>query len=124
MANIMKKALVVDDSKSEQKLVQALLEKLDLEVSLADNGAEALAWLKGNEQPDLIFLDIVMPDMNGLDLCREIRENLGYKDVPIIFCSNKSQEFDRFWALRQGGNAYLTKPYSPMDFIKTVKEHL
>lgn len=120
----MKKALVVDDSKSEQKLVQALLEKMEFEVSLADNGAEALTWLKGHEQPDLIFLDIVMPDMNGLDLCREIRESLAYTDVPIIFCSNKSQEFDRFWALRQGGNAYLTKPYSPMDFIKTVKEHV
>ncbi|OKH19215.1 response regulator [[Limnothrix rosea] IAM M-220] len=120
----MKKALVVDDSKSEQKLVQALLEKMSVNVDLADNGEEALRWLQSNDQPDLIMLDIVMPDMNGLDLCREIRETLGYGDVPIIFCSNKSQEFDRFWALRQGGNAYLTKPYSPMDFIKTVKEHL
>lgn len=120
----MKKALVVDDSKSEQKLVQALLEKMQINVELANNGAEALDWLKGNEQPDLIMLDIVMPDMNGLELCREIRETLEYKQVPIIFCSNKSEEFDRFWALRQGGNAYLTKPYSPMDFIKTVKEHL
>ncbi len=120
----MKKALVVDDSKSEQKLVQALLEKMAINVDLADNGEEALKWLQSNDQPDLILLDIVMPDMNGLDLCREIRENLGYAEVPIIFCSNKSQEFDRFWALRQGGNAYLTKPYSPMDFMKTVKEYL
>lgn len=120
----MKKALVVDDSKSEQMLVRALLEKMKVTVDAADNGAEALSWLKSNDEPDLIFLDIVMPDMNGLDLCREIRENLGYADVPIIFCSNKSQEFDRFWALRQGGNAYLTKPYSPMDFMKTVKEYL
>ncbi|MGB2924586.1 MAG: response regulator [Limnothrix sp.] len=120
----MKTALVVDDSKSEQKLIQALLEKMKVSVDLADNGTEALSWLKSHEQPDLIFLDIVMPDMNGLDLCREIRENLGYSEVPIIFCSNKSQEFDRFWALRQGGNAYLTKPYSPMDFMKTVKEYL
>lgn len=120
----MKKALIVDDSKSEQMLVRALLEKMKVVVDSADNGAEALSWLKSNDKPDLIFLDIVMPDMNGLDLCREIRENLGYADVPIIFCSNKSQEFDRFWALRQGGNAYLTKPYSPMDFMKTVKEYL
>lgn len=120
----MKKALVVDDSKSEQMLVRALLEKMKVTVDSADNGAAALSWLKNNDEPDLIFLDIVMPDMNGLDLCREIRENLGYANVPIIFCSNKSQEFDRFWALRQGGNAYLTKPYSPMDFMKTVKEYL
>lgn len=120
----MKKVLVVDDSKSEQMLVRALLEKMNVEVNLADNGCEALAWLKDHEQPDLIFLDIVMPDMNGLDLCREIRENLGLNQVPIIFCSNKSQDFDRFWALRQGGNAYLTKPYSPMDFMKMVKDYL
>lgn len=120
----MKKALVVDDSKSEQMLVRALLEKMQVTVNAVDNGAAALSWLKSNDEPDLIFLDIVMPDMNGLDLCREIRENLGYANVPIIFCSNKSQEFDRFWALRQGGNAYLTKPYSPMDFMKTVKEYL
>ena len=120
----MKKALVVDDSKSEQMLVRALLEKMKVTVDSVDNGAAALSWLKSNDEPDLIFLDIVMPDMNGLDLCREIRENLGYAEVPIIFCSNKSQEFDRFWALRQGGNAYLTKPYSPMDFMKTVKEYL
>ncbi|MBV5260508.1 response regulator [Synechococcus moorigangaii CMS01] len=120
----MKKVLVVDDSKSEQTLVRALLEKMSLEVSLADSGDEALTWLQNHDQPDLIFLDIVMPGLNGLDLCREIRENLGYQDVPIIFCSNKSQDFDRFWALRQGGNAYLTKPYSPMEFMKTVKEYL
>lgn len=120
----MKKALVVDDSKSEQMLVRALLEKMKVVVDSADNGTDALSWLKNNDEPDLIFLDIVMPDMNGLDLCREIRENLGYADVPIIFCSNKNQEFDRFWALRQGGNAYITKPYSPMDFMKTVKEYL
>ncbi|AFY37105.1 response regulator receiver protein [[Leptolyngbya] sp. PCC 7376] len=120
----MKNALVVEDSKSEQKLVQALLEKMEIKVDIADNGEEALDWLKSNDQPDLILLDIVMPDMNGLELCREIRETLGYADIPIIFCSNKSEEFDRFWALRQGGNAYITKPYSPMDLIKTVKAHL
>lgn len=120
----MKKALIVDDSKSEQMLARALLEKMKVVVDSADNGADALSWLKNNDEPDLIFLDIVMPDMNGLDLCRAIRENLGYADVPIIFCSNKSQEFDRFWALRQGGNAYLIKPYSPMDFMKIVKEYL
>ncbi|BAW95324.1 CheY subfamily protein [[Synechococcus] sp. NIES-970] len=120
----MKTVLVVDDSKSEQMLARALLEKMNVAVSLVDSGSDALSWLKEHEQPALIFLDIVMPDMNGLDLCREIRENLGYKNVPIIFCSNKSQDFDRFWALRQGGNAYITKPYSPMDFMNTVKDYL
>ena len=75
-------------------------------------------------QPDLIVLDIVMPDISGLDLCRQIRNQLHFENVPIIFCSQKDQDFDRFWALRQGGNAYLIKPYSPIDLLKTVKEFL
>ncbi|MGI0483224.1 response regulator [Geminocystis sp. CENA526] len=76
------------------------------------------------QKPDLILMDIVMPDMSGLDICRHIRKEMNYKAVPIIFLSTKDEDFDKFWALRQGGNAYLTKPYSPTDLINTVKSYL
>ncbi len=120
----MKKILVVDDSKSEQRLMSGLLKTLGAEVVTADNGESALAWLLENQQPDLIFLDIVMPDMSGFDVCRKIRTELSFDKVPIVFCSEKSQEYDKFWALRQGGNAYITKPYSPNDLVKTAKDYL
>ena len=120
----MTKILVVEDSKSQHRLVAGLLKAVGIEVALADNGQEALSWLTKNGQPDLILMDIVMPDISGFDLCRQIRTDLQLETVPIIFCSQKNQDFDRFWALRQGGNAYLSKPFSPTDLVKTVKEHL
>lgn len=120
----MKKILVVEDSKSQQRLVSGLLKAIGASVEIADDGETALSWLTENGQPDLILLDIVMPGISGLDLCRKIRTELNLTTVPIIFCSNKDQEYDRFWALRQGGNAYLTKPYSPTDLVKTIQEYL
>lgn len=120
----MKKILVVEDSKAQQVLVVGLLKTMGVEVFLAKNGREALIWLIEHGTPDLILMDIIMPDINGYDLCRKIRQELKLQKVPIIFCSDKSQQFDRFWALRQGGNAYLTKPYSPNDLFRIVKEHL
>ncbi len=120
----MKKILVVDDSKSQQRLVSGLLQSIGVEVFVVDNGEGALNWLTENGQPDLILMDIVMPDISGLDVCRHIRKELKFKTVPIIFCSQKDQDFDKFWALRQGGNAYLTKPYAPNDLITAVKEYL
>jgi len=120
----MKRIVVVEDSKSEQLLIAALLKTLGAEIIALSNGHSAIQWLTDNPVPDLIFLDIVMPDMSGYDLCRKIRTELGLETVPIIFCSTKSEEYDRFWALRQGGNAYLTKPYSPSDLMRTAKEYL
>lgn len=120
----MKKVLVVEDCKAEQYLMVGLLKGLGLNVNLSNSAEDAIQWLKENGQPDLILTDIVMPEMSGLDLCRHVRSELNFADVPIIFCSQKSQEFDRFWALRQGGNGYIVKPYSPADLMSTVQEFL
>ena len=120
----MKKILVVEDSKSQQLLIAGLLKAINVEVVLVDNGQAALGWLAKNKQPDLILMDIVMPDISGFDLCRQIRTELNIATIPIIFCSQKNQEFDRFWALRQGGNDYLTKPFSPKDLVNTVQQYL
>lgn len=120
----MKKILIVDDSKTQQKLAYGVLQSIGVEVFIADNGEQALQWLTTNGQPDVILMDIVMPNLSGLDVCRHIRKELNLKTLPIIFCSQKDQDYDKFWALRQGGNAYLTKPYSPNDLINIVKEYL
>ncbi len=120
----MKKILVVDDSKSQQKLVNGLLKTLNVEIASAEDGNSALKWLGENDLPDVILMDIVMPDMSGLDVCRHIRQEMNHKAVPIIFVTTKSEDFDKFWALRQGGNDYITKPYSPMVLINTVKNYL
>jgi len=120
----MKRVLVVEDSRADQTMIVSILEKLGHEAHLAESAEKALEWLANHQPPDLIMLDIVMPGVNGLELCREVRANPDLKHVPIVFCSSKDQDFDRFWALRQGGNAYLTKPFEPEDLIQTIGEYL
>ncbi len=124
----MQKVLVVDDSKSQQLLVSGLLKAIGLEVIRVEDGKTALNKLKEGENINLIIMDIVLPNkISGLDICRQIRndqEYQQYKKVPIVFCSQKDQKFDIFWALRQGGNDYLTKPYSPTDLINIVRKYL
>ncbi|MCI3279987.1 response regulator [Synechococcus sp. PCC 6717] len=120
----MKRVLVVEDSRADQTMIVSILEKLGHKAHLAESAEKALEWLANHQPPDLIILDIVMPGVNGLELCREVRANPDLKHVPIVFCSSKDQDFDRFWALRQGGNAYLTKPFEPEDLIQTIHEYL
>ncbi|URR36088.1 response regulator [Thermosynechococcus sp. HN-54] len=120
----MKQVLVVEDSRTEQTMIVSILEKLGHQTHVAETAEKAMEWLASHQPPDLIVLDIVMPGVNGLELCREVRANPLLKTVPIIFCSSKDQDFDRFWALRQGGNAYITKPFEPEELIETINEYL
>ncbi len=120
----MKTVLVVEDCRAEQRLIVSLLKQVGLNVVLAETGESALTWLEENEQPSAILLDIVMPGVSGLELCRQIRSNPQMGKVPIIFCSVKDQEFDQFWALRQGGNGYIKKPFVPKELIQTVCNYI
>ena len=119
-----KSILVVEDGHAEQKIVKGLLGHAGFEVAIASNVDEGWDWLQKNDSPNLIILDIVMPEKSGLELCRMIKEDDNLKEIPIIFCSSKSEEYDQFWALRQGGKAYVVKPYAPKDLLDTVYEHI
>lgn len=118
-----KTVLVVEDSRSEQRLICGLLKQMGLGVELVENAEAALEWLT-SRTPDLMVVDVVMPGISGFDLCRQLRANPSTEKVPIIFCTSKDKEFDKFWGLRQGGNAYLVKPFAPNDLISTVQEQL
>ncbi|NJM58555.1 MAG: response regulator [Synechococcales cyanobacterium RU_4_20] len=112
-------ALVVDDSRAEQRLIAALLAQMGMTVAAVDSGESALVWL-AHQTPDVLVIDVVMPGMSGFDLCRQLRARPETAQVPVIFCTSKDQDFDRFWGLRQGGSVYLTKPFAPQDLIAAV----
>jgi twitching motility two-component system response regulator PilH len=116
----MKTVLVVEDGTAEQQLISSLLTRSGFDVVIHGNAEMAWQWLSSHTPPNLIMLDVIMPGQSGLDLCRSIREQEKFSDVPILFCSSKDQEFDKFWALRQGGNAYVTKPFAPKELLDTV----
>ena len=125
LENIVKSILVVEDSPTEQRLIVSLLQQAGHMVHLTQSADEASQWLqKSPLPPDLIVLDIVMPGTSGLDFCRELRKIEEYSEIPIVFCSSKDKEFDRFWALRQGGNAFVTKPFSPNELVSTISQYL
>jgi len=108
------KVLVVDDSKTELMFLTDVLQKQGYQVRTAENAQEALARL-GEEKPDLILMDVVMPGQNGFQLTRSIARDTQYADVPIIMCTSKNQETDRVWGLRQGASDYITKPVDPSE---------
>lgn len=114
------KVLVVDDSKTELMFLSKALQQHGLVVQTAENAEDAMRRL-GDDKPDLILMDVVMPGQNGFQLTRAISRDPQYADVPIIMCTSKSQETDRVWAMRQGARDYVTKPVDVKELMAKIK---
>ncbi len=112
--------LVVDDSATAREMLVAELQRAGFRVMAAADGAEAMEHIKVTP-PALVITDLIMPRVNGYELCRNIKSNPLTKHVPVIMCSTKAEEFDRYWGMKQGADAYITKPYQPKDMINAVK---
>ena len=119
----MTRVLVVDDNKAQREMISDLLKGLGLSVSMASDGLEALEQINGN-RPDLVVLDIIMPGMNGYEVCRRLKKDSKTQDLVVVMCSAKKEEFDRYWCMRQGADAYIAKPFHPEELIGTVKQLL
>jgi len=119
----MAKILIVDDSPMQVKILRKMLEKLGHTVYEGDSG-EAGIRLTENYLPDLVMLDVVMPDINGFDATRQIRKNPKTKSIPIVLVSSKAQETDKQWGMRQGANGYLVKPFNKAELMEVVGSFL
>lgn len=116
----MTKILVVEDSVAHREHLRTLLEASGATVLMAPDGINALEQLQ-LVQPDMILLDIVMPHMNGYEVCRKIKSSPNTQAVPVVICSAKSEEFDKYWGMKQGADAYISKPFQPRELLHTVK---
>ncbi len=114
------KILVVEDEHDLQELVRFNLTREGYRVSLAANGIEALDEIKAN-MPQLIVLDLMMPEMDGLELCRIVKTEAGTKHIPIIIVTAKTEESDIVAGLEVGADDYLTKPFSPRVLIARIR---
>lgn len=115
--------LIVDDSSTLREMISGLLIKAGMTVLEAEDGEKAKDMIS-SKPPDLVVLDIVMPNMNGYELCRWVKSNGATKDVPVVICSSKNEEFDRYWGMKQGADAYIAKPFRPAEMVETVKHLL
>ncbi len=113
----MSKVLVADDDPHIREVITFALAKEGFSTCEAENGNQALQVFD-HESPDLVVLDIMMPEMNGTDVCRTLREN---STVPIVFVSSKDEELDRILGLELGGDDYITKPFSPRELVARVR---
>ncbi len=108
------KVLIVDDSPTDLMNLKNIVEGKGIRAVTAASGKEAIEKAK-NESPDLIFMDIIMDNMDGYSACREIKAETSTKDIPVVFVTSKNQKADIMWAKKQGGRALVTKPYTESD---------
>ena len=115
----MARILIVDDSPSQLMGIQRIVEKLGHETLTAEDGAAGVEVAKA-ELPDLILMDVVMPNLNGFQATRTLSRESTTRDIPVVLVTTKDQDTDRMWGMRQGARAYLTKPFSESDLSDVI----
>src|SRR5690606_1468093 len=115
--------LIVDDSPSQLMGIRRIVDKLGHEALTADDGAAGVEAAK-RELPDLILMDVVMPNLNGLQATRSSSLDQTANHIPVLLVTTKDQETDRMWGMRQGARAYLTKPFSEEELSEVIASNL
>ncbi|MDX1978420.1 MAG: response regulator [Pseudanabaenaceae cyanobacterium bins.68] len=119
----MTKVLIVDDSATIREMVAIHLSEMGFQVVEAFDGADGVEKLK-SASFDLVITDVVMPNMNGYEFCRWVKNNAATKTVPVLMCTTKSEEFDKYWGMKQGADAYIVKPFKREELVSAVKKLL
>jgi len=116
----MARILIVDDSPSQLLGIQRIVEKLGHEILTATDGAAGVEAAKA-ELPDLVLMDVVMPNLNGFQATRTLARHASTKHIPVILVTTKDQDTDRMWGMRQGAKAYITKPFSEDELSEVLE---
>ena len=119
----MAKVLIVDDSPTQLQGLRLIVEKLGHSVVTAEDGSQGVEVCK-REMPDLVLMDVVMPNLNGFQATRQISKDPKTSHIPVILVTTKDQETDKVWGMRQGAKAYITKPIVESQLVETIQEIL
>ena len=116
----MARILIVDDSPSQLMGIQRIVEKLGHETLTAEDGAAGVEVARAH-LPDLILMDVVMPNLNGFQATRTLSRDGSTRDIPVVLVTTKDQDTDRMWGMRQGARAYITKPFSEDELSEVIE---
>jgi twitching motility two-component system response regulator PilH len=119
----MSTVLIVEDSFTQREILSELFKRIGLNVILASDGVEALAKIESHP-PDLVILDIIMPQMNGYEVCRRLKSNVKTQKIAVLMFSTKSKQCDYYWGRKQGADAYISKLCHPQELINAVEQLL
>jgi DNA-binding response OmpR family regulator len=117
---VLKKVLIVDDSPSQVRLIQGLLEPEGY-APVGLNDPRRIEEAIAAERPSVILLDVVMPERNGFQVCRELKGNAEFNAIPVIMVTSKDSASDRYWGEQQGADAYVTKPFTREELLRAVR---
>jgi twitching motility two-component system response regulator PilH len=117
---VQKKVLIVDDSPSQVRLMQGLLEPEGYD-PIGLNDPRRIEELITREGPNVILLDVVMPERNGFQVCRELKNNAKFNGIPVILVTSKDSPSDRYWGEQQGADGYITKPFTREELLRAVR---
>jgi twitching motility two-component system response regulator PilG len=117
------KVMVIDDSNTIRRTAETLLKKAGCDVLTADNGFEALPVISA-QHPDIMFIDIMMPRLDGYQTCALVKNNPKFRDIPVVMLSSKDGLFDRAKGRVVGAEQYLTKPFTKDDLLGAIRAHL
>jgi len=117
------KVMVIDDSNTIRRTAETLLTKAGCEVLTADNGFEALPVIS-TQRPDILFIDIMMPRLDGYQTCALVKNNPNFSEIPVVMLSSKDGLFDRAKGRVVGAEQYLTKPFTRDDLLGAIRQHL
>ena len=126
MNDMVKKLLIVDDEAHIRMLIEQTLEELEdegVDFLTAENGEQALELIQA-ENPQLVFLDVMMPKMNGMEVCRRVKKELSLENIFIVLLTAKGQELDRQKGQEVGADLYMTKPFDPEAILAKAREVL
>ena len=112
--------LIVEDTLSEMELMSHYLRESGYSVISTVSAKEALT-IAIEQKPSVIVTDIVMPGMSGFELCRNLKKHPATEKVPVVICTSKNQEIDRLWGMKQGADAYVTKPFTREQLVRAIK---
>jgi twitching motility two-component system response regulator PilH len=119
----MARILIVDDSPSQLLGIQRIVEKLGHTSITAEDGASGVEAAK-RELPDMVLMDVVMPNLNGFQATRTLSKEDATKHIPVVLVTTKDQDTDRMWGMKQGARAYLTKPFSEDELAEIIDRTL
>lgn len=117
------KVMVIDDSKTIRRTAETLLQKAGCTVVTATDGFDALAKI-ADTNPDIIFVDIMMPRLDGYQTCALIKNSVNYQNIPVIMLSSKDGLFDQAKGRVVGSDEYLTKPFSKDELLNAIRNHV
>jgi twitching motility two-component system response regulator PilH len=117
---VQKKVLIVDDSPAQVKFIQGLLEPEGY-AGVGLNDPKRVEEILASERPSVILLDVVMPERNGFQVCRELKGSPEFNGIPVILVTSKDTPSDKYWGEQQGADGYVTKPFTREDLLRAVR---